>query len=357
MAAAAAALAVVLLVPWGGTHNGQATAAEVMKQAATAVAHLNSVHIELNARTRPYDNFEAIDLDADFVPHELWKTFGQTPRWRVEKPGRVVIFDGKTSFLEIKGKDATGGRSVVNRFDGDNNLVYWMKPLMDVDQVLNSELALAEQMDWDVKLTKETGSDGRLKWVVTVEAKAQGPYDNDWLRDTSIPDSDNRRVYRFDAGSERLEDLQVWVHQDGHADALVLEITTIEYDPDLAADLFDITVPEGAILVSEPKVQPDNDKYARMAPNEAARAFFQALSDENWDEALKFASVDEFPKTMKEAFAGLEIIDIGEPFQSGQHLQWFVPYEIRFSSGQIKKHNLALRNDNAAGRWQVDGGF
>ena len=52
-----------------------------------------------------------------------------------------------------------------------------------------------------------------------------------------------------------------------------------------------------------------------------------------------------------------EIITIGEPFQSGRYPGWFVPYEIKLNSGEIKAHNLALRNDNDAGRYVVDGGF
>jgi len=60
---------------------------------------------------------------------------------------------------------------------------------------------------------------------------------------------------------------------------------------------------------------------------------------------------------MKDIFGGLEIISIGEPFKSGKYPGWFVPYEIEFKSGGVKKFNLAVRNDNAAKRWQVDGGF
>jgi len=33
------------------------------------------------------------------------------------------------------------------------------------------------------------------------------------------------------------------------------------------------------------------------------------------------------------------------------------PYEIKFKSGKSKKFNLAVRNDNPAKRWMVDGGF
>ena len=35
----------------------------------------------------------------------------------------------------------------------------------------------------------------------------------------------------------------------------------------------------------------------------------------------------------------------------------FVPYEIKFKSGKVHKHNLAVRNDNPAKRFVVDGGI
>jgi hypothetical protein len=36
---------------------------------------------------------------------------------------------------------------------------------------------------------------------------------------------------------------------------------------------------------------------------------------------------------------------------------WFVPYEIRFKDGTVKKHNLGVRDDNPAKRYVVDGGI
>ena len=50
-------------------------------------------------------------------------------------------------------------------------------------------------------------------------------------------------------------------------------------------------------------------------------------------------------------------ISLGEPFQSAGYAGWFVPYEIKLKSGGTKKHNLAIRNDNPAHRFQFDGGI
>jgi RNA polymerase sigma factor (sigma-70 family) len=107
----------------------------------------------------------------------------------------------------------------------------------------------------------------------------------------------------------------------------------------------------------EPKELPDNEKYARMTPKETARAFFDACAQEDWEEFGKFMSVPPDDR-IKKILGGLEVIRIGEPFKSGGYGGWFVPYEIKFKgSSGVRKHNLAVRNDNPAKRYVVDGGI
>jgi hypothetical protein len=54
---------------------------------------------------------------------------------------------------------------------------------------------------------------------------------------------------------------------------------------------------------------------------------------------------------------GVEILSIGEPFQSETYPGWFVPYEIKQRDGHIRKLNLALKRDKKTNRWIVDGGI
>jgi len=93
-----------------------------------------------------------------------------------------------------------------------------------------------------------------------------------------------------------------------------------------------------------------------MTPKDAAQAFFQACADEKWDEAAKLAL---FPMTdkVKAHLGGVKVISIGEPFKSGLYPGQFVPYAITFKSGEVRKFNLAVRNDNPARQWTVDGGI
>ncbi len=346
---AAAALIALLFVPWGSRHGGEATAAEVMTRGATAMAGLDSVHLKIEARTLPRDNFEVIGLDYDFVPIELWKRFGDPPRWRAELPGRVVVMDGARTVGLIRPNHAY-------ELGPSPSFRAWVGRLMDADRVLSGELRRAEALGWPSSVEKVVGSDGRAKWVVTIEAGAQGDFDNDWLRNRSITGADTRRRYRFDAQTGLLEAIRVWVH-DGRRDVLVLACDEIEYNTDPDPDLFTLRLPDDVIWSTEPATLPDNAKYARMTPDEVARAFFQALADRDWDEARKFYCVSQIDPRLKLALGGLRIIHVGEPFRSGRYPGWFVPYEIELPGGRVKKHNLALRNDNAAHRYVVDGGF
>jgi outer membrane lipoprotein-sorting protein len=326
-------------------------AARVLTEAAQALSNLRSVYIKAQIRTIAHDNFELIGLDYDFVPNEMWKEFDGTPqgKWRIEKPGRVVVMDGASSLLLIRPNHAAKG-GIHTGFVG------WLKPLLDVDKVLDSEVKLAQKQGSELLLAHEEGLDGKDKLAVSVEALAQGDFTNDWLKNKSIPASDNRRIYTFDAETKLLETLEVYVHMDGE-DVLVLQITDIQYNRDIDPALFTLDLPEDVIWYGQPRELADNEKYQQMGPKETARAFFEACADENWDEFLKFWSASAVDQRIKDYLGGLEIVSIGEPFRSGRYPGWFVPYEIRFRNGHTKQMNLAVRNDNPAKRYVVDGGI
>lgn len=347
-------LGILSIVNSGRRQGGLPSVAAItlLAQAAEAVAELDSVHIQARMRTVDHDNFELIRLDRDFVPIEMWKQFGPPQKWRVEKPKRVVVMDGKSSMQLIR----SGIGVLASKGGPGKGYINWLKPLLDPHRVLENEKRQARTRGWQLGLEEQEGQDGKPKHVLTVEAKAQGDFANDWLKNKSIAGSDNRRVYTFDAETHRLEGLLVYVH-NGEEDVLVFEITQIEYDVDLDPELFSLTLHEDAVWFEDPKTLPDNEKYQNMSPEETARLFFQACADEDWDEMLKFWGMSAATPQMKKWLGGLEIVSIGKPFKSGRYPGWFVPYEIKFRSGETKKFNLAMRNDNRAKRWVVDGGL
>lgn len=105
-----------------------------------------------------------------------------------------------------------------------------------------------------------------------------------------------------------------------------------------------------------------------VTPNDAAQAkqttreFFDALGKGDWNQiaALSppgFSLGDQLSGQEKAQLKGLQLISLGTPFRKPAYPGVFVPYQIRFSNGDEKNFNLAVRNDNPDGKWYFDGGF
>ena len=351
-AAAAITIAVVFSVSILDMSMPTASAAEILAEAVEAVSNLKSVHIKAQIRTMAHDNFELIGLDYDFVPNEMWKEFDkpEVGKWRIEKPGRVVVMDGESSLLLIRPNQVAK--------DGvRTGFVQWLQNLLDVDKIIDCQLELSRKNGWNLELKHEEGEEGREKLVVIVEAKAQGDFTDDWLKNKSVSESDNRRVYWFDAETKLLEGLEVYVHTEDE-DILILEITDIEYNLDIDPILFTLDLPEKVIWLEQPKKVLDGDNYEDLTPRQVARAFFQACANEDWDEFVKFFLISEVDQHLKNIMGGLEIISIGKPFKSGLWPGWFVPCEIkRRHEEESNQCNLAVRYDEIAKRYVVTGGF
>ncbi len=70
--------------------------------------------------------------------------------------------------------------------------------------------------------------DGRLKDVVTIEAKSGLP-DNDYLNNRFFDDADTRRIYVFDDQSGLLESVKIYL-QAAAGDKLIFELDQIDYN-------------------------------------------------------------------------------------------------------------------------------
>jgi hypothetical protein len=294
-------------------------------------------------RTLPADNFEMIGVNYDFVPVEMWKSFGTPPKWRVEKPGRVVTMDGTASLLLIHGNEAMRGGVRPGFVD-------WLMPLLDPDRVLQTELQAARQGKSQATLAAPVP--GSHETLLRVTRRAEGDFTNDWLKNKSLSESDHTRVYRFDSATSRLTGLQILV-QSGGQDVPVFEIAAIRYNENLPADLFTLAVPANVNWMGTAEDLPVAGPIP-TTPREAALAFFEGAAAQDWQRVATVWKVDD---RLKQAYGGLQVVSVGEPFRSGLYPGWFVPYEIRMPGGRIKKHNLAVRNDNPQQRFILDGGF
>jgi hypothetical protein len=114
---------------------------------------------------------------------------------------------------------------------------------------------------------------------------------------------------------------------------------------------------------NEPAVLADNDAYAKMSPQEVLKEYYDAVSRLDFNEMQKFVP-DSYAKKFKsecEAAAKygidvkkqLPIVEVGESTWSAEQSAYFV----KCRQAGVKKWNLAVRNDNPAKRWVVDGGF
>ena len=348
--AVVAALLFLLAVFWPSRSSHTAQAAEFLAKAAEEASDLRGVHLRARVRTPPQENFAVVRPDCDFVPVDVWRQFGDEPKWRVEKPERVAVMDGRFPVMLFRSETAAKGHARAT-FDAD-----WLLRLADVDDVITQELRAALARGSDLKLAaRRQGRDGKRKLVVTIDAAAPKQV-ADHVKRLVITLSDHRRVYQFDAESQRLEALKIYMRSDDR-ELLVLETTQIEYDPTIDPSTFDLEIPENVIWYKEPEKLPDNERYEQMSPDEVARALLEALANGEWEEAEKHW-VSPITERMKQRLAGLEIIRVGQPFKSGIGTTWCVPYEIRLANGQVRKFNLNLRKFESAKRYvAVGGGF
>ncbi len=71
-------------------------------------------------------------------------------------------------------------------------------------------------------------------------------------------------------------------------DVLIFATERIEYDQPFDPTVFAIDLPKDVVSWKKVERLPDNEKYEKMTPRDAARAFFEACGKEDWTEAQKF---------------------------------------------------------------------
>lgn len=344
VACAAALLLLILpMLPIGKGASGSA-GLKLLAQSVEAMSNLQTVHMIGRMRTVAGDNFELVGTQYEFVPVELWREYGNTPRWRVEKTGRVVVMDGQSSILYISGHNAA------MKGTPESGFVEWLRPLLSPESILQAELDAARKGATEAKVVE---SDGVL--TLTVHQKARGDFANSWAKDKSIVESDHACIYKFDAATKRLEGLQVIINAGGK-EVSVLELTDVRYNEAFPASLFALQLPSDVNWFVEPAaLRPASATLT--GPKETAEYFFDALAREDWNAVLEVLPMSQVDDGIKQQYGGLKVVSIGKPFKSGLYPGYFVPYQLRLRDGSSKTHKLAVRNDNPEGRWTVDGGF
>ena len=350
----AAVLAVVLIVtPFvvknDAFMNSTVKAADIFITSSIEATHLiKTMIIKLKVRTIADDSFALVGTGNEMVDHTIWKSFENPVKWRVDKGERVAVFDGRYQYLWLPKTDEG------IKAGPDINFTEWLQILLDPATILSREQKSTKERG--AKLTMNENN-GLLH--LTITSKARGNFINDYCKNRSIGESDNRREYTFDNATKLLKGLKIYI-LDGKKETLIVEITSIDYDLKLDPSLFVINLPAG-VEWKEFTQNYTSETFKNITSRQVAELFFGGMARNDWKlvgEACDFfRSSSEKAKSIKDYYSGLKVIKIGESFKSGLYPGEFVPYEIRLKSGEIVKHNLAVRNNNPNKTWIVDGGY
>jgi len=351
--AIAASIAIIISIIFYTNHNpfvATSQAAEkIMLKSITAMESIRSMFISMNVRSEESENFNFIGNGYDFIEYKFWKQFSGNQPWRIEKPGRIATYNGVKQYLYLPNTSyaITAGK--------DAHFVEWIKIFLEPKLILEREVAFAKTHKAVYKIDKTND-----EIILTISADALGDFHNNYLKNKSILESDNSRIYIFDKETMFLKSFELFINDKANS-TKVIEINSITYNIPINASTFSIQLPYG--VEWQPYNTPGYVKdFTDISSKKAATRFFNALSNEDYDSIVNiWSELKISDKTrlqeIKSIYGGLEVISIGEPFKSGLYPGEFVPYKIKFKSGEIEKFNLAVRNDNPTKTWIVDGGL
>lgn len=332
---AVAAVLLFILIPSG------MSAKEILSQAIEAMHNYESIEMVVDVRTRPVENFRYIGLDDEFVTHHIDIAASDSLlRWRIDKDERVALSNGKDIYTWIP--------SVKLGFhiaDTENeNVLGYMANLLTPSIILETELQNCISNSVAEYNVSKSGSD----IILTVHSSPQGNFDNPYLLNSSISESENVRRYVIDANSKKLKSATVSVLSGGR-EIVVLKIVSINYNNSRNA----FPLPEDIQFV-ETESLPVGLKG--LSAVEAASAILNAFSE--WNVAIldKVMIHEVSEAAYREQFSGSKLISVGNPFTSGSGNSTFVPYTLKLRDGTMQRHNIALQKTDSGG-WVVVGGL
>jgi hypothetical protein len=317
---------------------------QVFAESIIAFSKNKSMRMEMKIRTLKGDNFELIGTEYGFVKYRIKVDFSSPKKWIIEKPRRRALCDGKNQYLDIQGFD------FVIKTDTNAGFVGWLSLFFMPDRILEIEKERSEKdkSNYTVKETKE-------QLILTVYSKAQGDFTNDYMKNSSVSESDNKREFCFDKKTHQLQSFNLYIVK-GKKEILVMKTTKIEYDEEFDAQEFDVQIFGNKKIKNAEDLNPQADKELKAkTPEEIARYFFEACASSDWEKVEKVYPY--ISAKTKDYLSGLQVVEIGKSFKSGQYPGYFVPYTIKLKSVYTKTFNLAVRNDNYEKMWMVDGGI
>lgn len=338
---AGAAAALALLVAWIGLGPGGAgiTLAGTLQPVLEATQEVRAVHLVLRMLTRAGEDFPYVHLDGSPRTVEAWiewpRAAGQTGRARVDKADRVYVFDGtRTVFYHPERNEAYAedGR-------GFGHQLFW--PASWLRRILARPVEGVEILEHD-----EDGLTGRL-----LIREAGGEIDP--LEPSFLGDFDRETEIVWDLDTHLLLELRRWVLVDGER-KLFTELVSVDYLPAIDDAVFALELPDDVRWGGVPQ---GPASLLELGPREVAlRLFEAAIEGDRAALELLCPSPAMVDWLLDERHRPSEVLFVGEPFRAGDYPGVYVPYGVRFGD-DVKRYNLALRNDNAQRRWLYDGGI
>ena len=347
-ASVAAIVALFIVVKPVGT---PAIAAEkLFARAADYFTTVSGYTVNFEVRTFATEQFSYTNPAKAFVNHTM--SVASDGRWKLDKGGRAAEFDGSNIYVWFP--DQGWGW----KYDPDlTGIIFPFDNLLDLGGMMRwLEDYVASSKGADCRKVED---DRTVKLILKVPA--QGDYDNDYMKLSSIGDSDTRQTYVFSKEDGRLLSAEIDARFAGISRTL-LRAQSIDYNTAFPATMF--TLPANVEWTDHTRqalaamaIELPIGELAGISAEQAVEKLFKAFNE--WDEPMLKAILPAYQlKNLEErGYKGCKLIRKGAAFKSGTYGGLFIPCEIQLADGKKIKRKLALRNDNQWRTWEVDGGI
>lgn len=333
---AVAAVVVLVMIPTG------ISAKEILREAIDALGKCERIDMIIEVRTRPVENFQYIDINSDFITHHVNIAADDSLlQWKVDKGERIAVGNGRDIHTWLPSLNL--GWHIENA--GQDNVLGYLANFLVPRKILEKELDNCIENNSGEYTVEKSGKN----IVLIVHSSPRGNFDNPYLLNTSIAESESIRRYVIDAGSKRLKSATVSIIAGNH-EIEVLKVSSIDY----GAKIKDIYRPDDRVRFVEIENQPNG--LTGLSAEEAATMILNAFAD--WNESIldKVIIHEISDAAYRDRFQGAELVSVGRSFKSGNSNYVFVPYTLKLRDGSLQRHNIAMQKTEFGG-WIVAGGL
>ena len=168
--------------------NSTVKAANIFITSSIEATHMiKTMIIKLKVRTIADDSFASWEPKRNGGSYDL-KSFENPVKWRVDKGERIAVYDGNYQYLWLPKTDEgiKAGAEV--------NFTEWLQILLDPANILTKEQKSTNERGAKLTMNEKNGI-----LSLSITSKARGNFINDYCKNRTIEESDNRREYTFDS--------------------------------------------------------------------------------------------------------------------------------------------------------------